>query len=596
MVKRRDQPIEPKSDDFEWLFSRAPFRVPTYQRAYDWDSEEVRDFARDVRALVEARVAGNPTRHFFGALITIFYKSEHVHEVIDGQQRLATQTLCLRELQRRAVALDAEAKSSKKYALATRARVIAQRCGSSLEDANGPKLTLSKRDETFFADLLADSANEPKRNSEQSHRRLWTAQKLLAEELFEPCLPSSLAISARVTRLEALGTALLEDGYLVHLFTDDRTQAYRLFSVLNDRGRPLSDGALLRTETLALLEGRANPQRAAEQDWDAILRTGDTFVDDFLAAYYVSHEGVRAPTGQMFDKFKSRFLVDEVSSAQTATKLRKRISTLREETETYSRIRAGDWPFENAKTKAWDRDRLSRLVVALRHNLAHPLLLAVARETDEATYRKLVLLLEPFVFRYINVVGASAAALAAVYYEHAKKVRKDQKLDLNGLENKLKKMAKDHAPDEVFEPLLRDQLRYARNAQRRRLIKHFFTTLEDYEDWFGAGAAGKRKVNAKATLYDLDQVNIEHIYPQNPKVSDATLDELKHALGNLTALDDADGVVAGNETFAKKKPIYAKSKFAITQPLASFSSWDEAAVAARFEFYAKRAKKVFAVQ
>ncbi len=45
---------------------------------------------------------------------------------------------------------------------------------------------------------------------------------------------------------------------------------------------------MLRTETLVLLEGRDAPQTAAEADWDAILRVGDTFVNDFLAAYDIS--------------------------------------------------------------------------------------------------------------------------------------------------------------------------------------------------------------------------------------------------------------------------------------------------------------------
>lgn len=123
------------------------------------------------------------------------------------------------------------------------------------------------------------------------------------------------------------------------------------------------------------------------------------------------------------------------------------------------------------------------------------------------------------------------------------------------------------------------------------------TTLEDYEDWYQAGAIGKRKVKAKTSVYDLDQVNIEHIYPQNPQQLDAALDPVKHELGNLTALDDHDGMVAGNELFVTKQPIYAASQFAITKPLGqSPSTWNQAAVAARVTFYTDRAKTIFVVE
>jgi hypothetical protein len=546
--------------------------------------------------LAQRRVAGDRSRHFFGALISIFHKSEHYYEVVDGQQRLATETICLNELDGRLTTLAHTAKAFGDVHIAKEAHTHARRVRKRLTDDNGPLLVLSRRDYQFFNDLLGDAAAEPKRTDDQSHRRLWSARAIVRSELFDTLLDGVDDLSYYLSCLVSIEQALLEDGYLVHLYTEDRGQAYRLFSVLNDRGRPLSDGSLLRTHTLAVLEDFFQQQQGAETDWDMILKVGDIFVNGFLAAYYVSHVGSRAPTGEMFDKFCNRFLGDEISSTQVATKLRRTVGNLRHEADTFSLIRAGSWPFDDPRINRWDRDRLKRLVVSLRHNLAHPLLLAVARETNETTFRDLVLILEPFVFRYINVTNASSARLAAVYYEHAAGVRNTGNLDKNTLRKTLQKLIKTHAPDDVFAPLLRDQLRYARNSQRRQLIKHFLTTVDDYEDWFQQGAIGKRKVNTKASVYDLDQVNIEHIYPQNPKQPSAQLDEIKHALGNLTPLDDRDGVLAGNESFTKKLTTYRKSRFSITKPLADLQKWDEVAVAARFTFYAERAKKIFVVE
>jgi Protein of unknown function (DUF1524) len=79
-------------------------------------------------------------------------------------------------------------------------------------------------------------------------------------------------------------------------------------------------------------------------------------------------------------------------------------------------------------------------------------------------------------------------------------------------------------------------------------------------------------------------------------VASAKLDEVKHVLGNLTPLDERDGVLAGNEPFTTKAPIYRKSRFAITKALADLKQWDEAEVAQRFRFYAARARKIFVVE
>lgn len=144
------------------------------------------------------------------------------------------------------------------------------------------------------------------------------------KELFEALLAGAHRLTDRVERLEAARDALLLDGYLAHLYTTERSQAYRLFSILNDRGRPLSDGALLRTHTLAVLESypqRQEAAEAAEVDCDEILKVGDSFVNAFLAAYYVSFVGDRAPRGEMDDRFRAEFLPTDPDSDQAAADL-----------------------------------------------------------------------------------------------------------------------------------------------------------------------------------------------------------------------------------------------------------------------------------
>jgi len=588
-------PIRPSARDFREMFSRKTFRVPPYQRAYDWKDEQVSDFARDIDAVVDSRLdGGGPSPHFFGAVISIF-DQETEFEVVDGQQRLTTHMLCLKELRDRWLEL-AEATRGRRPAINRVARDRAEEVHKVIFTRNEPRLVLSRRDKDFFADILTGAATGVRRGEHQSHRRLWEACQTLRKDLFDPLLANVTHFAKRQQKLQAIQDALLEDSYVVHLNTTDGDQAYRFFMVLNDRGKPLSAGDLLRTFTLAVLEEYPPQQQAAERDWDAILRRSEAFVNRFLGAYYISHVGTRVPTGEMYDRFRKQFLEDEVDSPESATALREKIGELRAEAEVFAMITNGDWPYEEAHKPLWEQDRLRRLVKSLGHRLADPLLLVVAREANETTFRDLVRMLEPFAFRYINIVNASASRLETLYFKHAKKARGSSHLDKGELRKELRNLLKTYAPDQAFLALLPEQLRFSNKTTSKKLIKHFLTTLEDYEDWFREGASGRPKIKDRTTMRDLDTVNIEHIYPQNPRSPNPLLDPLKNTLGNLTLMDQDEGTVAGNDEFPQKKRIYARSEFKITKPLGRLrSNWNEAAVAKRVDFYKERAAKIFVV-
>ena len=576
------------------MFSRKTFRVPPYQRAYDWKDEQISDFARDIDAIVEARLGGGASPHFFGAVISIF-DQETEFEIVDGQQRLTTHMLCLKELRDRWMALHETARS-KQPEVSESALKRAKEVHSILFEGNEPRLVLSKRDRDFFADLMTGAATGLRRGEDQSHRRLWEARETLRADLFDPLLAGISQFAKRQKRLQAAQDALLDDSYVVHLNTTDGDQAYRFFMVLNDRGKPLSAGDLLRTFTLAALEEYPAQQEAAERDWDAILRRTEAFVNRFLGAYYVSFVGNRVPTGEMYDRFRRQFLEDPVDSPDSATALRNKVANLREEAETFALLTNGQWPYEEANKPLWEQDRLWRLAKSLGHRLADPLLLVVAREADETTFRDVVRMLEPFAFRYINVVNASAARLEALYFRHARQARATGQLDARTLRKELRHLLKTYAPDEAFIALLPEQLRFSNRTTSKKLLKHFFTTLEDYEDWFREGASGRpRKLKDRTRVFDLDTVNIEHIYPQSPSPPDPLLDPLKNTLGNLTALDQDEGGIAGNKEFREKTPIYARSEFKITKPLGRLRRWNPDAVAKRADFYTERAIKVFIV-
>lgn len=147
---QREQPITPKSYDFDYFLSRAPFRVPKYQRAFDWEENEVSEFARDVKGLVKLRLSGTHGKHFFGAVLSVFDSAGHYYEIVDGQQRLATEMLCLKELHDRWTVLSEQAKRVKKKSIYKVANQQAAKVAKRLGQGNHHVLTLSKRYSVFL--------------------------------------------------------------------------------------------------------------------------------------------------------------------------------------------------------------------------------------------------------------------------------------------------------------------------------------------------------------------------------------------------------------------------------------------------------------
>jgi Protein of unknown function DUF262/Protein of unknown function (DUF1524) len=603
----REAPISPNAESFRELLTKT-FAVPRYQRSYDWDDEQVGDFISDLRRLYHAERAGEPsTWHFFGALITITEPASGtiqkvLFQVVDGQQRLATLVIVLAELAKALATLRQEAAADRKTGLAKRVGRELRELRNVLEASGTPRLVLSRRDREYFESLIAGTAQQPRPHTDESHTKLWKAQQRIATDIVGYANDGDLEVGSRLDRLVDLREAVLSRSYVVHLSSDDRLEAYRLFAVLNDRGRPLSVGSLLRTHTLSVLEGFDDQLQEAEALWDEILSEGQAWVDAFLGAFYASHSGNRVTTGEMFDRFLERFSESLPSGRVTTRAAAKGVCSfarvLRDEGIFFAQLQQGDWPYPDGSAGAWDRDRLARLLTILHHSLAFPLLLAVGREADEASFTKLVLLLERFVLRYITISRGSPEALARrAYYPCASTTRKSHRFDDKQLRTELQRLGRDYAGDDVFAAGLKERLKYrVGSPAQNRLLKHFLTTLEDHYSWFAGGARGRPRAT-KHSVFDFKQTNLEHVYPQNPPAGQSVpaMDEAANDLGNITLLDEADGRVASSDPFSAKKSIYANSKIAITRELAEASDWSETRIAERGERYARMALKLFVV-
>lgn len=242
MPARRFREIIAKEQPLSEIFSDLyAFRVPRYQRPYAWEAEHAEQLLDDLLDATGddagAEVSGLAP-YFLGSVVLVRPDLNRTEtDVVDGQQRLTTLSLLIACLRDR---LPPEFASN----LDERLR---QRCDPLLERPEVPRLRLRDRDQVFYADhILASNGLQQKLDVTKlsdSQRNLWKNAQLIRERL----------AGLGEARAERLAKFTLTRCYLVVVTTLDRRSAYRIFSVLNDRGMDLQATDILKSEIIARL-------------------------------------------------------------------------------------------------------------------------------------------------------------------------------------------------------------------------------------------------------------------------------------------------------------------------------------------------------
>lgn len=220
------------------IFSdRFSFNIPNYQRPYAWTTEETERLLDDLLDAMEDESTdiNEIPPYFLGNIVLIKPLDKTECEVVDGQQRLTTLTILfavLRELR--------QEEGLTKYI-----------CQPKDEDAGTsarPRLHLRERDCEFFEKYIQNS-NGLEELKKIVHAKLSDSQKnliqnarILLEKITEK-LPE-------IHRKQRLTQFLLQRCYLVVVSTPDFDSAYRIFSVLNDRGLDLSITDILKADAI----------------------------------------------------------------------------------------------------------------------------------------------------------------------------------------------------------------------------------------------------------------------------------------------------------------------------------------------------------
>lgn len=245
------------------------FRIPRYQRPYSWGREQAEELFDDLLGFLSdgSEPVGELNPYFLGNIVVIKEDHKPDSEVVDGQQRLTTLTILLSAI-RSLLAADV-AKGLTDY--------IYEK-GSTIEETEDRfRLTLRDRDIEFFRDYIQKEGQIEKLRA-LDEGKLSDSQNNIRN--------NALVLVDRLKKLspevrKRLAQYIVMQCYLVVVSTPDFASAYRIFTVLNNRGLDLSHSDILKSEIIGeVLEAEQDKYGKRWEDIEELLGR-EAFTDLF---------------------------------------------------------------------------------------------------------------------------------------------------------------------------------------------------------------------------------------------------------------------------------------------------------------------------
>lgn len=238
------------------------FEIPDYQRPYAWTTEQATELFDDlVSAMEDARNSGAVSQYFLGSIVLIKNDRAPSAMVVDGQQRLTTLTMLFAALRAawEAVSYSQGVKSVTPF--------LYEEGDEMLGKATGYRFTAREEDADFFRQYVQEPGGIEKlvvntNKIEDSRLRYRENATLLLART------NALSPDDR----NALWKFLANDCSLVVISTPDLEAAYRIFSVLNNRGLDLAPIDIIKAEVLGSIRriGGEDKARAYSKKWSEI--------------------------------------------------------------------------------------------------------------------------------------------------------------------------------------------------------------------------------------------------------------------------------------------------------------------------------------
>lgn len=249
------------------------FEIPNYQRHYSWEEEHCTQLLDDLHSFAfKDQGFDELPPYFLGSAVVIKKENERAAQIVDGQQRLTTLTILLSCL--RHSIQDAKSKD-------TISNLIFQKGNELLGTSETFRLKTRKRDQEFFKKLIQDPDGLAKHFEDPE-------KTIFKNDAQWQMMSNAMALVKSFERkeysqeqLRHIAKYIIQKCVIVVVASTDQDMAFRIFNVLNDRGKDLTIADILKSEIIEKIsEEQQNSYTDKWEECEAQLGT-DNFKDFF---------------------------------------------------------------------------------------------------------------------------------------------------------------------------------------------------------------------------------------------------------------------------------------------------------------------------
>ena len=570
-----------------FLIGPRLFDIPVYQRNYAWGERNLEDLWEDLYYL------DNSKQHYYGTVLLKYsgqtqdlVQTFSRFEVIDGQQRLTTALILMRE-----IISQMKSVHDKRFSEAA-----SQLEEAYLKQGVHYKLNPLGEDRDFYHQFIVDNLNNPQPVTRSQHRLRKAKEFFRARLRSEKDRMSADQFPAFLVQLKQK----IDDLQLIRYDVDSDADAIRIFETVNDRGRPLSNlektkSFLMHTSYLGMQDEAKMAGRLKELN-DYFSRMYGHF-DDVSATRHMDRMRLTSDDVQRYHYIN--FVSTNYSEIQSPLdNLKRRIrNLLREAPEECVRyvlqytkdLEKAFFAVKDIVDAVQQRQgelgvRIGKIFIIERLARIFQIVLAswLRFRCDPDRMARILELIEAFVIRVYIVSRYADGTGEGRLNQLAHRVHREG-LAYDDLINELKATIGYYSDDQRFESALRSEGFY--NLLSSRNIKYLLT---EYEIHLRKRAGEDLSLNQEEILAQsrTNRWQVEHIWPQHPSVELSEDMQLihqlhVHRLGNLTVT--AWNASLGAKPFDKKRdgdpssdpkiPAYVESDLRIQRDLKDYSEW-----------------------
>lgn len=527
------------------IFKAHRLRVPTFQREYSWEDEQVDQLLSDFN-----RAKTEHTDHFLGTIVTISKGAHDALEIVDGQQRLTTTSLLILAI--REVQSDLHQPSDV-------IQSINNDYLSSFDRKAGgpvPKLALNIDDNEYFHGMIAGGIPEATR---ESHRRLLAAHK--RAKAFVKGIAGGFSDADKSSALNDWLDFIEHGASVILVKTDDASKAFKMFETLNDRGLKTSQADLVKS----YLFGEAGSRVAeAQARWSTMKDGLEEIADDDRAINFLRHALIATKRFVRADEIYDAVQKTVRGESNAASFLTSLESLSRAYVATFS-PNADFWRDHSVTT-------VRALSVFNRFDLKpiRPLVLALAVSFTASEFDSAMRLLVSISVRLVLAGRTRSGTLEQTFANAALQVFEKRIATAAALRPALANVT-------IGDADFQGEFIGAR-VSNSGLARYYLRALEaanasESEPWYIEND-------------DPGSITLEHILPQNPDhdwegMDAETRKSLVRRLGNLCLLQKSGNEAIANKPFAEKRPAFEASPYVTTSMIAEQTSWNATAIEAR---------------